>query len=417
MKHLADRPIPGAWRTIALLWFVACFNFMARTMIATMHGPLVTAIPMTEAQFGLLSSIFLWIYGLLGPVAGFLSDRYSRSRVIAICLLAWSAITWLTAYARTFEQLLVMRALMAVSEASYLPAALALISEYHRTSTRSLATGLHMTGVMCGYALAGSGGWLSERHGWTYAFRLVGIAGIIYGLLLVFVLRDAPRERESSGAEAAGKVRFGQALVSLFSRGSFILVLPFCALVGAVGWAVVGWMPTYLKEHFHLGAGAAGFDATGYMNMAGLIGLLVGGVWADRWNRTHIRGGIYVTIIGLLLAAPGLLLTSHTNFLAFALLGLVLFGFGNEFSDSTMMPILCQVTDRRYRATAYGTLNLVSCVTAGFSVFAAGVLRDRRVETGEILAFAAAALVVCAVLLLLVRPRQPVLAAASSPRS
>ena len=147
-----------AWLVVGLLWFVALLNYLDRVMITTMRGSLTEAIPMTDAQFGLLTSVFLWVYAVLSPFAGFLADRFSRSRVILWSLLAWSALTWLTGYAKTFEQLLVVRALMGVSEATYIPAALALITDYHRGPTRSLATGVHMTGISVGSGLGGLGG-------------------------------------------------------------------------------------------------------------------------------------------------------------------------------------------------------------------------------------------------------------------
>src|SRR5512133_994910 len=128
-------------------------------MITTMRGSILEALPMTEAQFGLLTSVFLWVYGLLSPFGGLLADRFSRSGVIIASLLSWSAITWLTGHSTTFGQLLFARALMGISEACYIPAALALIVDYHKGPTRSLATGVHLTGVMVGSALSGVGGW------------------------------------------------------------------------------------------------------------------------------------------------------------------------------------------------------------------------------------------------------------------
>ena len=106
-----------------------------RLMVTTMHSSLLESFPITEAQFGLLTSVFLWVYGSLGPFAGFLADRFRRSQVIIVSLLAWSVVTWLTGFARTFHQLLAMRALMGVTEACYIPAAQAFISDYHRGRT------------------------------------------------------------------------------------------------------------------------------------------------------------------------------------------------------------------------------------------------------------------------------------------
>src|SRR5690625_1588010 len=111
--------LPGAWRVVALLFFVGVLNYLDRTTITTMHESITGAIPMTDAQFGLLTSVFLWVYGILSPFAGFLADRYNRSKVIIASLVVWSSVTLLTGFCTTFEQLLVTRALMGVSEAAY----------------------------------------------------------------------------------------------------------------------------------------------------------------------------------------------------------------------------------------------------------------------------------------------------------
>ena len=186
--------IPRQWLVVGMLWLVACLNLVARNMVTTMHGSIVGAIPMSEAQFGLLTSAFLCVYGGMSPFAGFLSDRFGRARVIITALLVWSAVTCLTAYARTFPELLVMRILMALSEVCYMPAALALIADIHRGNTRGLAVGIHQTALAVGGMFASVGGWLAEDYTWEFAFVAVGLPSLIYGLVLSFVLRDPPRE-------------------------------------------------------------------------------------------------------------------------------------------------------------------------------------------------------------------------------
>jgi MFS family permease len=399
-----SKPPARAWLIVALLWVVACLNYLDRNMITTMRASLVGAIPMTDAQFGLLTSVFLWVYGLLSPFAGFLADRFSRTGVVVGSLFVWSAVTWLTGHARTFEQLLTARALMGISEACYIPAALALIADYHRGPTRSLATGVHMSGIMVGAALGGLGGWLAERHTWSLAFSLFGVTGVSYSLVLVFLLRDAPREGEAQATGSAQRVGFVDALVSLFSRGSFILVLIYWALLGLVGWALVGWMPTYLSEHFQLRQGVAGLSATGYMQTAAMVGVLIGGAWADRWSRTNKRGRILVPVVGLCVAAPGIFIAAATPLLALAIMGLILYGLARAFADSNMMPILCLVSDPRYRATGYGVLNLFSCLVGGAGIYAGGALRDAHLNLSLLFHFAAASLLLCAGLLFLVKP-------------
>jgi MFS family permease len=395
-----------AWLCVALLWFVALFNYLDRIILTTMHTSIVEAIPMDDKQFGLLTSVFLWVYGLLSPFAGFLADRFSRRKVIIGSLFAWSALTWLTGHAKTFEQLILVRGLMGISEAFYIPAGMALIMDYHRGPTRSLANGIHVSGVFVGSGLGGIGGWLAEKHGWGYAFNLFGLIGVIYSVVLLFLLRDAPREQTPAleASEPATKTRLLPALKSLFSSGSFFLALMFWGLLGLVGWGVAGWMPTYFKEQFNLGQGAAGFSATGYLQAAALVGVIIGGALTDRWSRAGEHRRITITVLGLCLAAPGILLAANTNLLAAAIVGLMIYGLMRSFADVNMMPILCLVADPRYRATGYGILNMFACVVGGLTIYAGGALRDANVDVSRIFQFSAASLVVCAILLFFVKP-------------
>lgn len=411
----SESPGGRAWATVGLLWLVAAMDYLTRVMLTTMHGSIVTAIPMTETQYGLLTSVFLWVYGVFSPFAGFMSDRFSRSRVILFSLLGWSLLTVLTAYARTVGELLAMRAAMGISQACYLPAALALITEYHRGPTRSLAVGVHMTGIMVGSAISGLGGWLADLRSWHYAFSLVGTVGLIYCALLSLFLRDAPREAPGvdpgaaagnaspAAAQGATPVRFGSAIISLFGRGGFVLALIYWGALGIIAWAITAWMPTFILERFHLSQGAAGLYTSGFIYAASLAGVLAGGAWADRWGRTQPAARIYVPAIGMCIAAPGILLVAHTHVLALAVGGLVVYGFTRVFSDSNMMPILCLVSDSRYRATGYGVLNCLSCICGGIAIYVGGALRDAKVDLSHVLAYCAAGMVLCAGLLLLVR--------------
>jgi MFS family permease len=394
-----------AWLCVALLWFVACLNYFDRIMLTTMRDSVTTAVPMTDAQFGLLTSVFLWVYGALSPFAGFLADRFGRSRVIIASLFAWSAITWLTGHARTFNELLGARALMGISEACYIPAGMALIMDYHRGPTRSLANGIHVSGVFVGSGLGGIGGWLAERHQWGYAFQLFGLIGVFYSVLLIFVLKDPPsRAMEAETASDPRGANFLPALVSLLSTPSFLIALIYWGLLGLVGWGVNGWMPTYFREQFHLRQGAAGLSAIGYLQAAALVGVIGGGALTDRWSRSGEHRRITITMIGLFVAAPGILLAANTTVLALAIGGLMLYGLMRSFADANMMPILCLVADRRYRATGYGILNLFGCFVGGVTIYAGGVLRDSHVDVSRIFQLSALSLVVAAALLLFVKP-------------
>jgi MFS family permease len=395
-----------AWLCVALLWVVACLNYLDRVMLTTMHASILDAIPMNDAQFGLLTSVFLWVYGLLSPFAGFMADRFSRRNVIIASLFAWSAITWLTGQAKTFDQLLFARAIMGVSEAFYIPAGMALIMDYHRGPTRSLANGIHVSGVFVGSGIGGFGGWLAESHRWGWAFNFFGVLGMIYSVLLVFLLRDAPREQVPflEGSTPVAKTNFVAALKSLCSRGSFFITFIFWGLLAVAGWGIAGWMPTYFKEQFHLGQGVAGFSATGYLQGAALFGVIFGGALTDYWSLAGERRRITITVIGLCVAAPGILLAANTGVLAVAIVGLMIYGLMRSFADVNMMPILCLVADPRYRATGYGILNMFACLIGGLTIYAGGLLRDARIDVSRIFQFSAVSLLVCAGLLFFVKP-------------
>jgi MFS family permease len=342
----------GAWLVVGLLFFVGCLNYLDRVMITTMRTSLMKDIAMTEKQFGMLTTAFLIVYGLLSPFAGYLADRFSRSLVIMGSLFIWSFITWMTAHAKTYEELLATRFLMGISEACYIPASLALVTDYHRGHTRSRATGLLLVGVFVGQGLGGVGGWLAERHGWAFAFSRFGIIGMVYCIVLALLLRDAPRVPQSKTEDKAQqKVRLGEALASLFSNSIFLLLLAFWGLLALAGWMVVGWMPTYFQEHFNMKQGAAGLSATVYLNIACMIGLVTGGAWADRWGVRNRYACITVPIIGLCLSAPSIFLVAHASILPLAIVGLIAYGLTRTFADAEMMPILCLTADARYRAT------------------------------------------------------------------
>jgi MFS family permease len=394
----ADKLPARAWMTVGLLCIVGALNYLDRTTVTTMRVSILSAIPMSDAKFGLLTSVFLWVYGLLSPFAGFLADRFNRSRVIICSLIIWSAVTWLTAHTTTFGQLLATRALMGISEACYIPAALALISDYHRNNTRSLATGIHMTGIMIGSSLAFVGGFIAEKYRWSTVFSVLGIIGIAYALVLMPLLKDVPKRQDLLETRAI-KIGFVQAVRELFSNKSFIRIIAFWGLLGIVGWMVVGWLPTYYREHFKLSQGVAGLYATGFLYPASFIGVLCGGYLADRWSRSNARARIFVPAIGFCFAAPCIFFASSTTVLALALSFFVVYAVTIAFVDANMMPILCMVVDSRYRATAYGVMNLFSCSIGGIGLYLAGVLRDLHWDLNIMYKVAALTVLICAALL------------------
>jgi predicted MFS family arabinose efflux permease len=402
-----DKFMRQAWLMVGLLWFVAFLNYLDRMILITMRSSIKEAIPMTDAQFGLLTTIFLVTYGVLSPLGGFIADKFNRSRIIVFSLFAWSATTWLTAHATSYGELLFYRSLMGISEACYFPAAGALLMDYHRNKTRSLANGIHLSGVMVGSGLGGLGGWIADRQDWTFVFQLFGMVGIVYAGALFFLLKDRPAEAAAPGepALAIPVLKLGQALVSIFSRPAFILALIFWGLLGVASWSFAGWLPAYLQEQFRMSQGRAGLTALGYIYSASLIGMVAGGYFADRWTQVNPRGRIYVGVIGVLVAIPGVLLVGNSGLLPLVLLGMVIYGFTRPFPDASMVPLLCQIVDRRYLATSVGVINMFAVLVGGASIYIGGVVRDANISITTMFNFGAFGLLICAILLWAIKPR------------
>lgn len=393
-----------AWTAVAVLWMAAASNYLTRTMLTTMRGSILDEIPMSDAQFGLLTSGFLWVYAFASPFAGFFADRFSRRRVIIISLFAWSLLTWLTAYVKTFEQFLVLRTLLGLSQACYIPAAVALIIDFHRGPTRALAAGIHVTGMVAGSALGGVGGWLAAEHGWSHAYEIIAVPNLALGVLLYFTLRDPPREGVGEPAAGGGlpAIRLSEALRSLARPGAFYAMMAFSLVQGAVSWMIIGWMPTQMREQFAMGQGAAGFSALGFLYLAQTIGLLAGGHWSDRWSTVNPRARIIMPALAIVCAAPAFFLTGWFPMLAYTLLSLSLWGLAMGIAGANLMPIICLIVDSRYRATALGVSNLCAAVSGGVAVYGFGAMRDAKIGIHLMLTFAGFGAVLCALFLWLV---------------
>lgn len=398
-----------AWFIVALLFFGSVLNYLDRITITTMRISIMEEIPMTEAEFGMLTSVFLWVYGLFSPVAGFIADKFSRSKVIIVSLFVFSLVTWLTSHVVTYEQLIVTRALMGISEAAFLPAGLALIMDYHRGHTRSIATSIMICGNMAGSGLGFIGGWIAENHSWQWAFHIFGIIGILFALILTFFLRDSREATiKNTPLKSQNPISFGKSMKDLLATRSYIYLLVFWGFIGIAGWIIVGWLPTFYQERFNLTQAKAGLYATGYLYPASIASLLIGGFWADYWSRKNPRGRILVVVIGMCIASPCIFLASISSVLWLTILAFFGYGLTKMFGSSNLMPVLTTVVDPRYRATGYGLLNLVSTVLGGIGIYAAGAMRDMNINLAILFQVAAVMLLICGIMFYLVKPKEEV---------
>ncbi|MEO8370521.1 MAG: MFS transporter [Candidatus Solibacter sp.] len=378
------------WILVAVLWVVALLNYVDRQVIFSLFPLLSKDLDLSPVQLGLLSTVFLWVYGILSPFAGFAADRFGRVRLIAASLLVWSAVTLATGVSRTYPQLVAARGLMGLSEACYLPAALALIAQYHGSGTRSLAIGLHQSGLYLGLILGGvAGGWAGEHYGWRAPFLALGAVGILYVAVLALFFRAAPPALESTPAH---RIPFRAAVLELWRLPGFGTMMAVFSAMSIANWLVNTWLPLYLYERFHMSLTEAGFTATFYIQGASVAGIVLGGWLADRWSVRNPRGRIHTQAAGLIVASPFLFLLGHTDTRIVLIAALVLFGAGRGFYDCNTMPVLCQVARDDLRSTGYGLFNFAGCMVGGIVAALAGALKN---ALGLAAAFQIAAAIPC----------------------
>ena len=360
------------WVVVALLWGVALLNYMDRQMLSTMKESMQLDISelQTAENFGRLMAVFLWIYGLMSPFAGAIADRVNRKWLIVISLFVWSAVTYGMGYANTFTEIYWLRALMGVSEALYIPAGLSLIADWHSDKTRSLAVGIHMTGLYTGQAIGGFGATVAASYTWHTAFHWFGLIGIAYALLLVLCLRENPNHNVVKPNVETNKIEKESILKgfsALFSTVAFWIILFYFAAPSLPGWAIKNWLPTLFSENLNLPMAEAGPMSTITIALSSFCGVVAGGILSDRWVQRNIRGRIYISAIGLGLTIPALFLLGFGHNTIGVISAGMLFGIGFGIFDANNMPILCQFVSPKYRATAYGIMNMTG-VFAGAMV-------------------------------------------------
>lgn len=349
------------WIVVGLLWIVALLNYMDRQMLSTMRDAMQIDISELESavNFGRLMAIFLWIYGLVSPFAGAIADRISRKWLIIASLGVWSAVTTLMSFCTNYNEIFWLRALMGVSEALYIPAALSLIADYHTGKSRSFAIGIHMTGLYLGQAVGGFGATLAAAFSWQQTFHWFGIIGVAYAALLMVLLyekRDVAQENNSATPEQKIPVLKGFGMI--FSNMAFWVILFFFASTSLPGWATKNWLPTLFADSLNTPMSQAGPISTITIALSSFLGILAGGPLSDKWVKRNVKGRVYTSAIGLAMMIPALILLGLGKGMFAAVAAGLFFGIGYGMFDTNNMPILCQFVPSKLRATAYGIMNM-----------------------------------------------------------
>ena len=377
------------WLVVGLLWMVALLNYMDRQMLSTMRSAMAVDISDLEStvMFGKVMAAFMWIYGFMSPVSGIVADRVSRKWLIVISLGVWSTVTLLMGYAASYNEVYWLRALMGVSEALYIPAALSLIATYFTGKELSLAIGIHMTGLYMGQAIGGFGAFVAEHLSWQSTFHWFGIVGIVYAFILVVFLyekRVEPVAEKIAGQKLSllktlktGIGSIKTSLGMLLTNIAFWTIIFFFASCSVPGWATKNWLPTLFADSLNVDMSVAGPIATITIAFASFIGVMIGGPMADKWSKKNLKGRIYTSAIGIAVMIPSLILMGIGTSFAAAIGAGILFGLGYGLFDANNMPVLCQFVSDRSRGTAYGIMNMSGLFIGALATDVLGSLAEK----------------------------------------
>lgn len=394
-----------AWAVVGLLWLVALLNYLDRQLVTTMGKPIKAELAIADTEFGSFSTVFLVVYGVCSPFAGFASDRFGRRPVILLSLAVWSAATLWTGFVNSFEGMLAARAVMGISEAFYMPAAVALIVDFHRGRTRSRATGLHLSGTYAGAIAGGFGGWMAEEQGWRFGFQLFGIVGVVYALVLALVLPRPPADEPTPTDEPVAPPALADALARLLTTRGFVLLLVMNALVGSAYWTLRNWVPEFFRTELHVAPEWSGIYGTSTFHAAAFIGMLLAGTASDYWSRTNARARTLIPGLGYAVAACMFVMLGSVEVVWLLVAGVFVCGMAHGFLDANLMPAACLQIERRYWATGYGLLNLAGTTAGGLMTFVGGRLKDAQVPFGTTFLASAVFVALASALLFAVRPK------------
>lgn len=363
------------WELLALL----CGAFFLHQGDRAIFGVLLTAIQddlgIGDAEMGMVGSALFVTLAIMMPLAGYLGDVLSRKWIITASVTFWSAATAITGMAQGLYGLIAFRSVAtAGGESFYAPAAYPLLATYHR-KTRALAMSVHQGALYLGVMTSGFlGGEIAERWGWRTAFYIFGGAGILLGALLVWRLKDAPRDQAVHRADSE-KLGFASALGILFrTPTALLLTVGFSAIV-LVNNAYVFWSPAFVEDKFHLPAKLAGGYAMLYHHLAAMLGVLVGGRISDAMVVGRRQFRLELQAASMLLGVPAILWMGLAGSLTATWIAMAAFGLCRGLYESNTHPSLFDVIPPRYRASAVGLMVMIGFFVGAGSPWLLGKCR------------------------------------------
>ncbi|MGD8586978.1 MAG: MFS transporter [Chloroflexota bacterium] len=392
------------WLVLAVFFFFMLLHQSDKLLIGPLTTPIMDTFGINEAQMGAVFTGALIVGAVLYPVWGYLYDRYSRPKLLALASFLWGSTTWLSAIAPTFPTFVVTRATTGLDDSSY-PGLFSLVSDYFGPGVRGKIYGLlQLTaplGYMIGMVLALM---LGDTLGWRGVFYLTGSLGVILAVIIFFAVRDVPRGRsepEMAGVEEIGTYRFDWAIARGLFRKRSLLLLYLQGFFGVFPWnVIVYWVFRYLEtERYYDSDTILVTMSLAILAMAG--GYFAGGAIGDLLFKRTRRGRVLVAITGVFLGAILLAIALNVpleNQALFSFL-LVAAAFLMPFSSPNVISSVYDITLPEVRSTALAVQYALESAGAALAPALAGLVAVNASLKVAILGISVTAWILCALFL------------------
>ncbi|MBK7729107.1 MAG: MFS transporter [Gammaproteobacteria bacterium] len=378
-KQHSRTPSPAyANYVLVLLSLVYVVNFIDRQILAMLIVPIKEEFGVSDTALGLLSGFaFALLYTLAGiPIARW-ADRGSRTRIIALALTLWSAVTAACGLARSFVELALLRVLVGVGEAGGNPPSHSLIADYFPPHKRATALSIYAWGVYIGSAIAFlAGGYLVTNYSWRTAFFVVGLPGLFLAAIVALTVRELPRGTSEQRVESAVQPSFPEVLRHLLRRRAFVYIVLGASVQSLSGYGVLTWGPTFLHRVHEMPWTEIGTFLGWIIGLAGCLGAYAGGRLADRFGARdaswYMRLPALQSIAGVPFVLGFALLPQQYSLLAF----IPFYALGAMYVGP-MFSMVQGLVPLRMRATASALLLfVVNLIGLGLGPLSVGVLND-----------------------------------------
>ena len=331
----------------------------------------------TDAQLGLISSVFTLVFGLSMPFAGLVADLFNRKRVLVFGAFLFAVGIFVSGFAAGLGMLFISYGIInSIGQSLMPPCNTSLISQYH-DETRGTAFSIYQTAIYVGIVVCSVvSGYLAQlgEGGWRYAFWIFGAIAVLWAVVIAIFLKDTP---QASSDNKVGLDSVKEALQAFLKKPSSLILMAGLGCYFFVTYAFKAWAPIFMIRSFpEMETTQAVFHGVFWFYLGAFFGVTLGGRLSDalKIRRPGIR--FEVEFVGLALCIPFILMMAFVHSLPLMILAILMFGFATGVYDSNIYAALFDVINPRFRAVGTGLFGCGGCVVGAFGPTVMGFLND-----------------------------------------